>query len=226
MLLQRGRREAQPRRPSLGAAEQRGQILARDRDAERFEQALGLSQREREVVRADVDERPGTRRRRSSAKGGSVRVAITTPEVARRQPEQAAEVPEHRAVVDLVEIVEDEHDRLWERFDRFDELRQHRVHRLGGRRAQLGDRVDPGVPHDPRPPAQKRGRSASSGSIESQATGQSRVLSDVPVGECGALARPGGRGDQGEGMRRPLRRASRRAVRARGDQPVSAAVGT
>ena len=69
MLLQRHGREAQRRRPALGAPPERREVLGRERDAERAEQRAGLVQREAR------DRRRGSRSGCRPGAGGRARSA-------------------------------------------------------------------------------------------------------------------------------------------------------
>ena len=92
MVAQRHRREAQRRRPALGAPPQRREVVGRQRDAQRAEQRAGLVQRERRSaarisVRAAVQAQAAEPQRRVRARGDH------QPQRRRRVAQRAARGP-------------------------------------------------------------------------------------------------------------------------------------
>ena len=187
MVLQRHGREAQRRRPPLGAPPERREVLGRQHDAQRAEQRAGLVEREVQVGRADL---------------GQAAVEAQTAESDRRVRPRDDDEPQGRrreahepfeilvdGVDDLVEVVEHEHDRL-----------------LGALRARRRARAPPGPcssaregsPPAPRPrrrpspgraPPGPRARSGGDRRHRCRATARRPVPADGPRRSTSSAAR-------------------------------------
>ena len=226
MVLQRHGREAQRGRPALGAPPERREVLGRQRDAERAEQRAGLVQREVQIGRADL---------------GQAAVEAQTAEPDRRVRPRDDDEPQGRrrearepfeilvdGVDDLVEVVEHEHDRAARR------LRARRRARAAPGPSLIGSRgltASAATASSPvawasaaRTPRQKRRRSASSVSSDSQATGPGGRSSAIHELSSALLPAPAGAATSVSGPCTPA--SSRSSSRGRSDGGPAAARGT
>ena len=193
MVLQRHRRQAQRCRPALGAPPERREVLGRQHDAERVEQRAGLVQREVQIGRADlgqaaVEAQAAEPDRRVGARDDD------EPQGRRREAHEPFEICVD-GVDDLVEVVEHEDDRLRGAFERVGERGGHQAHAHGLARADRQRRdgvVARRLGQRRRTPRQKRRRSASSVSSESQATGPGGRSSAIHELSSALLPAPAG----------------------------------
>ena len=139
MLGERERRQPQPGGPALGPLVEQRHGLVRERDPVRLEQ-LCASPRARSAgrPRAARSARPA-RRRRCSPSRGSSRVASTTTQLGGSSRQEVLEQAQRLGGAQLVQVVDDEHDRLVERV----EVRQQPLdHGVAAERRRGADPLD------------------------------------------------------------------------------------
>ena len=217
MGAQRDRRHPEPGRPALGPLPEdahRGRLELGPAGAQ---QRAGLGLGEGEIALADVGQIAGEphaaepQRRVDPRRGDD-------PQRGRRMPQEPVEVGDRGAVADLVQVVEDEHDRLVDVLERVDQLGHDEVDALGRvdgergdglRRARARERLDHAAPEPPPvavEPLERQPRERALAAARGDPRAEQRAL---------AGARRGG--DQ---RQRRLQAALERRVQARARDPA------